>query len=177
MKYILRTRLQLPPVAPDILPRPRLLDLFNEGWQRTLTLISAPAGYGKSTLASRWVAAGDVPSEWVSLDENDSDLRTFLSYVLAAIRSLFPRAELRTEVLLESSQLPYESILITYFINDLNQLTKPFNLILDDYHHIHGGSPVHDLVTEVPTHPPQTMHLLLLKRRDPALAISTYCRR
>jgi LuxR family maltose regulon positive regulatory protein len=103
---ILLTKLQRPPVAPDILPRPRLLDLLNEGRRRTLTLISAPAGYGKSTLASRWVAECDSPSGWVSLDGSDSDLRMLLRYVLAAIRSLFHKTELRTEVLLEASQLP-----------------------------------------------------------------------
>jgi len=94
MKYpILRTKLKRSPVAPDIWPRERLLNLLDEGRNRTLTLISAPAGYGKSTLASRWVAASDVPTGWVSLDGNDSDLRTFLSYVLASVRSLFPEVE------------------------------------------------------------------------------------
>ena len=83
---LLRTKLQRPPIAPDIVPRDRLLELLNSGRQRPLTLISAPAGYGKSTLASRWVAGCNCPSGWVSLDENDNDLRSFLGYVLAAVR-------------------------------------------------------------------------------------------
>jgi len=169
--HILRTKLQRPPVAPDILPRPRLLDRLNEGRQRTLTLISAPAGYGKSTLASRWVATCDSPSGWVSLDERDSDLRTFLSYFLAAIRSLFPKAELRTEALLGAAHLPSTDEVARYLLNDLHQVTVPFILVLDDYHLIRGESPVHDLLTGFLIHPSQMAHLVLVTRRDPALPI------
>jgi LuxR family maltose regulon positive regulatory protein len=170
--HILRTKLQVPRVAPDILPRARLLDRLNEGRQRTLTLVSAPAGYGKSTLASRWVAACGSPSGWVSLDERDRDLRTFLSYVLAAIRSLFPKTELGTEVFLEASPLPSVSVLARHLLNDLHQITKPFILVLDDYYQIQD-SPVNDLVMELLAHPPQAMHLVLLTRHDPALPISS----
>ena len=169
---ILLTKLQRPPVAPDILPRARLLDRLNEGRHRPLTLISAPAGYGKSTLASRWVGVCDSPSGWVSLDESDCDLRMFLRYVLASIRSAFPKLEFRTEALLEASQLPSAAVLAHQLLNDLHQITKPSILVLDDYHHLRGDSPVHDLLTEILAHPPQAMHLVLLTRRDPALPIS-----
>jgi LuxR family maltose regulon positive regulatory protein len=170
-QHILCTKLQRPPVAPDILPWARLLDRLNEGRHRTLTLISAPAGYGKSTLASRWVAASDSPSAWISLEESDSDLRTFLSYVLAAIRSLFPKTELRTEALLEASQLPSVAVLARYLLNDLHQITEPFILVLDDLHRTHGSS-VQDLLSEILANPSQNMHLVLLTRRDPAFSIS-----
>jgi len=170
--YILRTKLQPPRVAPDILPRARLLDMLNEGRRRTLTLISAPAGYGKSTLACRWVAACDWPSGWVSLDESDGDVRMFLSYVLAAIQSLFPETELSTEVFLESNQNPSASVLARYLLNDLDQISEPFILVLDDYHLIAGRSSVHGLLTEVLAHPPRTMHLVLLTRRDPPFSIA-----
>ena len=82
---ILYTKLQRPAVAPDILPRARLLEQLDKGRQRTLTLISAPAGYGKSTVASQWVAGCDYPNAWVSLEESDSDLHMFLSYLLATV--------------------------------------------------------------------------------------------
>jgi len=169
--HILRTKLQRPPVAPDILPRARLLDRLNEGRQRTLTLISAPAGYGKSTLASRWVAACDCPSGWVSLDESDSDLRTFLSYVLAAIRSLFPKRELRTESLLEASELPSVAVLARYLLNDLHEITEPFILVLDDLHRTYGSS-AQDLLSQILAYPSRNMHLVLLTRRDPALPMA-----
>jgi len=168
---ILLTKLQRPHVAPDIFPRARLLDQLNEGRHRPLTLISAPAGYGKSTLASRWVATCASPSGWVSLDESDSDLRMFPRYVLAAIKSASSKLEFRTEALLEASQLPSALVLAHQLLNDLHQITKPFILVLDDFHRIHETS-VHDLVTEVLAYPPQAMHLVLLTRRDPPLPIA-----
>ncbi len=170
--FILRTKLQCPPAASDILPRARLLDRLNKGRQRTLTLISAPAGYGKSTLASRWVAACDCPSGWVSLDESDSDLRTFLSYVLAAVSSLFPKIELRTEDLLEANPLPLAPVLAHHLLNDLQEITEPFMLVLDDYHRIRRGGPVHDFLKKILEYPPQAMHLALLTRHDPPFALS-----
>jgi LuxR family maltose regulon positive regulatory protein len=83
MKYaLLHTKLNRPSVAPDIVPRDRLTKLLDQGRKRPLTLISAPAGYGKSTLASRWTATCDCPCVWVSLDNDDNDLRQFLNYLL-----------------------------------------------------------------------------------------------
>ncbi len=153
--------------------RDRLLDRLNEGLHRPLTLISAPAGYGKSTLASRWVAGCDDPSAWVSLEESDSDLHMFLSYVLAAIRRLFPGTEFRTEAILETSQMPPAADLARHLLNDLHQISEPFNLVLDDYHRIQRGSPVNDLLDEFLAHPPRGMHLVLLTRQDPSLPIAT----
>ncbi len=170
---ILYTKLQRPPVATDIVPRDRLLDQLNEGLHRPLTLISAPAGYGKSTLASRWVVACDRPSAWVSLEESDNDLQMFLSYVLAAIQTLFPRTEFRTEAILETSQMPPAADLTRHLLNDLHQISAPFNLVLDDYHRIQRGSPVNELLDAVLAYPPRGMHLVLLTRQDPSLPIAT----
>jgi LuxR family maltose regulon positive regulatory protein len=171
--YILYTKLQRPPVAPDIVPRDRLLDRLNAGLQRPLTLISAPAGYGKSTLSSRWAAGCDYPNAWVSLEESDSDLQLFLSYVLAAVQRLFPGTDFRTEAILETSQMPPAADLARHLLNDLHQISEPFNLVLDDYHRIQRGSPVNDLLDEFLAYPPQGMHLVLLTRQDPSLPIAT----
>jgi len=121
---ILYTKLQRPPVATDIVPRDRLLDRLNAGLYRPLTLISAAAGCGKSTLASRWVAGCDYPNAWVSLEESDSDLHMFLSYVLAAIQTLFPRTDFRTEAILETSQMPPAADLARHLLNDLHQIEE-----------------------------------------------------
>ena len=170
---ILYTKLQRPPEAPDIVPRDRLLERLNAGLNRPLTLISAAAGYGKSTLASRWVAGCDYPYAWVSLEESDSELQMFLSYVLAAIQTLFPRTDFRTEAILETSQMPPAADLARHLLNDLHQISEPFNLVLDDYHRIQRGSPVNDLLDEFLAYPPQGMHLVLLTRQDPSLPIAT----
>ena len=160
-------------MAPDIVPRDRLLDRLNAGLHRPLTLISAPAGYGKSTIASRWAAGCDYPNAWVSLEESDSDLQMFLSYVLAAIQTLFPRTNFRTEAILETSQMPPAADLARHLLNDLHQISEPFNLVLDDYHRIQRGSPVNDLLDEFLAYPPRGMHLVLLTRQDPALQIAS----
>jgi len=169
---LLRTKLQRPPIAPDIVPRDRLLELLNSGRQRPLTLISAPAGYGKSTLASRWVAGCTCPSGWVSLDENDNDLRSFLGYVLAAVRSGFPRMVLQSEAFIEAGQLPSPQALARYLLNDLHQVREPFILVLDDFHCIHDDT-IKDLIAELLVHPSTRMHLVLLVRRDPALPLAS----
>jgi LuxR family maltose regulon positive regulatory protein len=168
---ILLTKLKRPPVAPDIVPRDRLSHLLDEGNQRTLTLISAPAGYGKSTLASRWVAGCGDLSAWVSLGESDNDLRVFLSYLLAAMRSLFPNTQLRTEVLLEANPLPSVSVLARQLINDIHQTTDPFILVFDDYHLIIDPD-VNELLSEILAHPPMQMHLVLITRHDPPLPLA-----
>ena len=169
---VLATKLHRPPVAPDILVRARLVDLLNEGRGRPLTLVSAPAGYGKSTLASRWVAVCEFPSAWVALDTDDGDLRTFLSYVVAAIQTAFPEAGGRTRPALAAPRLPPVSALARFLLNDLDEIGEPFILVLDDYHRV-TGTAVHDLLSELLAHPPDGMHLVLVTRRDPPLPIST----
>jgi len=169
---ILATKLHRPPVAPDILPRARLLEQLNEGRQRPLTLISAPAGYGKSTLASRWQEACDGLGIWVSLDEDDNDLRSFLAYLLAAVQAAVPNSCHKTQALLDAPNLPPGLVLTRYLLNDLDQIDEPFILVLDDYHHIHERA-VHDVLAALLDHPPRAMHLVLLTRRDPPLPIST----
>lgn len=173
MKYaLLHTKLNRPSVAPDIVPRDRLIKRLDQGRKRPLTLISAPAGYGKSTLASRWIASGDYPCAWVSLDKNDNDLRQFLSYLLAAIQQVFDKIHLRTETFLDADRLPPTDELARYLLNDLHQVPEPFSLVLDDYQRITETS-VNDLVAALLEHPAQTMHLVLLTRKDPSLPIAT----
>jgi len=87
---LLKTKLHKPPVVTDHLHRQHLLDRLNLHRQRPLTLVSAPAGYGKSMLVSCWLETLDIPGGWISLDENDNDLRAFTAYFIAAV-SFFPR--------------------------------------------------------------------------------------
>lgn len=167
---ILRTKLHPPPVAHDVHPRPQLMEKLDGGRQCPLTLISAPAGYGKSTLVSHWVSDADTPSAWLSLDEEDNDLRQFLRYVLAAIQEIFPEAGEGMAGLLGAPQLPSASILARLLLNGLDQIAEPFVLVLDDYHRVREKA-VHDLVSELLAYPLRGFNLVLLSRRDPPLPI------
>ena len=172
MKYaLLRTKLNRPSVAPDILPRDRLIKRLDQARKRPLTLISAPAGYGKSTLVSCWAAICDCPYTWVSLDKGENDLRQFLSYLIAAIQQRFPKCDLRSEIFLNANRLPDAPELAIYLLNDLDQLPESFIFILDDYQHITDTS-VHDLVAALIKNPARAMHCVLLTRYDPPFPIA-----
>jgi len=169
---LVRTKLHRPAVATDICPRARLIEQLNAGAQQPLTLISAPAGYGKSTLASRWLDACECPGAWLSLDEDDNDLRIFVSYFLAAVQTAFPEFGQASQKLLAAVSLPPGSVVARHLLEDLSQIDHPFVLVLDDYHRIHEAA-VNDLMTELLQHPSRAMHLVLSTRRDPTLPIST----
>ncbi len=168
---IIRTKLHRPPIDRAHLHREHLLDRLNQSRCRPLTLVSAPAGYGKSTLASCWMEACDVPSAWVSLDENDNDLRIFLSYFVYAIQQIFPAACTETQSMLGIDPLPSVSVLARNLINELDQIDKSFILALDDYHMIRDKS-IHEIIAKLLRHPSAFMHLVLIGRRDPPLPLT-----
>jgi len=165
---ILLTKLQPPSLPTDVVPRLQLVARFDELRSRSFTLVSAGAGFGKSTLARLWLEAWDGPAAWVSLDEEENDLQLFVAYLLAAIQTMFPEACDTTRSLLQGSSLPPVSVLGRYLLNDLVEIGDPFILVLDDYHRIREKR-VHDLMAELLAHPPKSMHLMLLTRKDPPL--------
>mgnify|MGYP001816333811 FL=1 len=129
---LISTKFNRPPVAGDIYPVNRLLETIDESRNLPFFLISAPAGYGKSTLASRWLATcGTPPNAWLSLDEQDNDPHTFLTYFLATIQSVFPKAGQETLELLKSVNLPPFPIFSQSIINTLNELNQDFIMVLD----------------------------------------------
>jgi len=168
---ILQTKLRRPPVTAEIIPRKRLVERLEEGQAKALTLISAPAGFGKSILASQWIETNSSPAAWFSLDESDNDLREFLTYFMAAIERLFPDLSLGTQSLLKASDLPPLTVLVRYLQNDLEQVAEPFILVLDDYHRI-SEQAVHDLLEDLLRHPSPMLHLVLLTRHDPPLPLA-----
>ncbi|MFH1981351.1 MAG: LuxR C-terminal-related transcriptional regulator [Pseudomonadota bacterium] len=169
---IIRTKLHRPPVASDHVHRGELLNRLARQQHRPLTLVSAPAGYGKSTLVSCWLTACDDPSTWVSLDEHDSDLRGFLSYLIAAIQSVLPGACGEIMPKLGFERLPDVSAMAINLINELDRFEKPFILVLDDYHRIRDKK-VHELIADLLRHPSAVMHLVLIGRRDPPLPLAS----
>src|SRR3989454_2474457 len=131
---ILATKLYIPRLRPQVVIRPHLIKRLNEGLHRKLTLIAAPAGFGKTTLVSEWVASCDRQVAWLSLDEGDSDPTRFLTYLVAALRTIAPNIGEGVLGVLQSPQPPPPEAMLTALLNDLTTIRDQFVLVLDDYH-------------------------------------------
>ena len=169
---LLTTKLYIPPTRPELVPRPHLIERLNGGLNRKLTLISAPAGFGKTTLVSEWVAGCGRPVAWVSLDEGDNDLIRFLTYLVAALQTVDAGIGQDVSAVLQSPQLPPLESLLTLLINDLagNREGCPYVLVLDDYHVIHAPA-VHKALVFLLDHLPPQLHLVILTREDPPVPL------
>lgn len=170
---LLATKLFLPPGRPTLVPRSRLIACVNEGLTRPLTLISAPAGFGKTTLISEWRAseAGrEFPFACLSLDNDDNDPTRFLTYLVAALGTLKPGLGETALAMLHSPQPPPQ-VILTDLINDLREFETPFALVLDDYHVI-AAQPIQETITFLLDHRPPQMRLVLLTRADPPLPLA-----
>jgi len=167
---IIRSKLYPPPMGADIVRRERLLSLAQTVAVTPLTLVSAPAGYGKSTLARQWLAHLECKSAWLSLDPADGDLTQFLSYIVAALRSTCPNCCAEFAEILRSATLPGTDELAGMFCNEIEALAEPIALVLDDYHQI-SSSGIDDFIDAVLKHPPRNLHMIVVTRRDPGLSI------
>jgi LuxR family maltose regulon positive regulatory protein len=170
---LLTTKLYIPPSRPNLVSRPRLVERLNEGLQIgcKLTLISAPAGFGKTTLLSEWVRQTARPVAWVSLDEADDEPIRFWRYAVAALRMIAPSIGETAQAALESSQPPPLEPIVTALINDLAALSTPLVLILDDYHAIKAAS-IHSSLNLLLDHLSPQLHLIITTRADPPLSLS-----
>jgi LuxR family maltose regulon positive regulatory protein len=167
---ILQTKLHRPYVTDDFVSRERLLDQLNKQPRRPLTLVSAPAGYGKSTLVSGWREMCESPTAWLSLDEDDNDLARFLQYFVAAVESIHEGACPVTASLLEARTRLKPSVFAQTLLNELDQIQTPYALVLDDYNQIQE-SEIHTFVGELIQYPPRSLHLVLVTRRDPPISL------
>jgi LuxR family maltose regulon positive regulatory protein len=147
--------------------RERLIKAMNRAHEVPLTLVSAPAGYGKSVLVAQWVGLLDSPVAWLSLDASDSELRAFLLYFVAAVDTVLPGACEATRDLLAAGSLAPVPTLATYLLNDLDGMDTPGAIVLDDYHTIDPLSPVQDLMFRMLEHPPRQFRFVVLTRQDP----------
>jgi LuxR family maltose regulon positive regulatory protein len=169
---ILQTKLHRPRTPGGFLRRPRLDEQMTSGLQTPLTLVAAPAGYGKSMQVSNWVEALAEPCAWLSLDGSDSDVGSFLDYLIATVRTILPDACRQTSAIAKASNLPPMSILAGYLVNELDVVDEPFVLVLDDYHRIGADSEVHQLLRHLLAHPPRPLHLVIISRHDPPLPLA-----
>ena len=153
--------------------RPRLIEQLNEGLSsgRKLTLISAPAGFGKTTLVSEWVAGCGRPAAWLSLDEGDNDPARFLTYLVAALQTIAPNVGEGVLRVLQSPQPPPIESILTTLLNEITTIPDNFILVLDDYHLIDSKA-VDNALTFLLEHLPPQMHLVITTREDPNLPLA-----
>ncbi|HSB02798.1 MAG TPA: BTAD domain-containing putative transcriptional regulator, partial [Anaerolineales bacterium] len=168
---LIKTKLFIPPLRMDRVTRPYLFELLDAGAQRSMTLISAPAGFGKTTLLASWAAHTSLPIAWFSIDEGDNDPVRFVAYLIAALDSV-----LSTELsgqFQTFTQLLQPSIqpTLVQLINHLAGESEPFVLILDDYQFIHSED-VHKAVTFLLEKIPACMHLIIATRSDPPMSLA-----
>ena len=178
---LLKTKLFIPPLRSDLatglganlVPRPHLIKRLNEGLRLgcRLALVSAPAGFGKTTLLSEWVHQCECPIAWFSIDEGDNDPLRFFTYLVAALQLIDATVGQAVQSLLGMPQLPALEGLMTVLINDLTESPVPFGLVLDDYQLIHTAS-LHEATAFLLEHQPPQVHLFIATRADPPLPLS-----
>lgn len=168
---LLTTKLYIPPIRPKLVSRPRLIERMSAGLHRKLALISAPAGFGKTTLLSECAARCGRPVAWLALDEADNDPTRFLAYLIAALQIIEAGIGKGALSALQGPQAAPVASLLVGLINELAAVSTPFVLVLDDYHSIEA-KPIHDALTFLLDHQPPQMHLVISTRTDPPLPIA-----
>jgi len=177
---LLKTKLHIPRRRPDMVSRSLLIQQLNERLQRKLTLITAPAGYGKTSLAAEWIhalqsetaeGASNNRITWLSLEEADSEPIRFLSYMIAALQKVVPEIGVSSLSLFEMAQTPPINTVLNELLNDIAGLDDHIMLVLDDYHVI-SHPEIHEALHYLVEHQPHQMHLVITSREDPPLPLS-----
>jgi LuxR family transcriptional regulator, maltose regulon positive regulatory protein len=168
---LLKTKLYRPPIRPELVHRPSLMRRLEEGFKGKLTVVSAPAGYGKTTLVSAWVSECKCPVAWLSLDEEDNDPVRFLAYMITAMQTIEPNLGREMLNALQAAQPPAILNLLPALINQLDEIQAQFVLVLDDYQAI-SDPEIHKAITFIIDHQPPKMHLVLTTRIDPPLPLA-----
>lgn len=183
---LLTTKLFLPTPRPNLVARPRLLQVLDHSPHARLILVSAPPGFGKSTLITTWIAAQNAPEParshndsqqlkfcWLSLDESDNDPVHFLAYLLAAFQNAEPTIGATAQIMLQAPQRPPITALLTIILNDLSSRATPICLILDDYHVITAQA-IHEAITFLVEQLPPPVRLVITSRVDPPLPLARW---
>jgi LuxR family maltose regulon positive regulatory protein len=167
----LTTKLYLPPARQTLVERPRLLEELNEGLKGKLTLISAPAGFGKTSLVTAWREQTDVPLAWLSLDEEDNEPLRFLDYLVAALGGVDEEFTQETSGLLKVPSVPPVKVLLNSLLNEINAHDTEFVLALDDYHVI-TEAVIHESLSLLIERLAPHAHVLIVSRSDPPFPLA-----
>lgn len=168
---VLSTKTSLPQPRPNLIARPQLIKKLQESTSCKLILISAPAGYGKTTIMTSWRLESGLPSAWVSLDKEDNDPIRFLIYISKAFNEISPEIGQNSLSLLRSTRTPSLETILTILINELSAFQSGIQLFLDDYHLLEEPG-IHSLVSYLIEHLPHNVKLFLACRSDPPLQLS-----
>jgi len=167
---LIQTKLYGPRKRSDLIMRDRLLERLNAGLSGNVTLVSAPAGFGKTTLVAQWIQSINRPAAWLSLDEHDNEPHVYMRSLTAALQSAFPEAFKGLASLFEAPTFPSVAQVVSLFMNDLADMPDDLILILDDYHLIRNRE-IHSLLDLLIEHLPPQLHLVLVTRSDPPLPV------
>ena len=169
-EILLQTKLFVPPKRPFLISRPHLITKLNEGLMGKLTLASAPAGFGKTTLISTWLnqLAATHKTAWLSLDESDNDPVRFFAYFIGALQTVETAVG---QSLANTSQLPPAEVAMQLLLPEITAVSHPFILVLDDYHLINTPD-IHKAIETLLTYSPPQMHLVIISRADPPFSLS-----
>ena len=169
---MLKTKLHRPRLTAEHVLRSRLISKFEQNCHKPLSLVCAPVGYGKSMLISSWLENSNYKYVWISLSEDENDPKVFLNYLKTAIENIFPNALSEFSDLIQFAKLPPIELLAYTLINELDQITEDFALVLDDYHHIQDEN-IHSILDSLLLFPPSHVHLVISTRHDPPLKLNT----
>ena len=167
-----RSRLQRPRLPVDLIDRPRLLACLDESARLKMTLVWAPAGYGKSTLVGSWLAAGCHRATWLALEEHDDTAAAFVRVLVAAIQVAIPDAGRTTLALLNLPEPASPLALATALADELGALSEPLVVVLDDYERVRAA-PIHELLSDLLLRLPERLHVVVVSRAVPPLPLAT----
>jgi LuxR family maltose regulon positive regulatory protein len=169
--FLLKTKLVIPPLRDDLVSRPRLLKKLDEGASKKLSVLSAPPGFGKTTLLSEWIHKKKILAAWFSIDEKDNDPVSFLTYMIAALRTINENwGQPALELIQSPQRTSYESAIFA-LIESMETIPKNFVLVLDDYHLIQTAS-IHEMLGHFFSVLPPKIHVSIATRSDPPLPLS-----
>lgn len=170
-EILLQSKLRVPLIRPESIVRQRLLDFLNDSLSKKIILVSAPAGYGKTSLASQWVRHLSIPHVWLSLEKDDNDLVRFLVYLIAALGQIIPSVDASIISMLQSPQPSSIQDVLSVILNRTDTFEGDFVIVLDDYHLVEEPL-IHQAVEFIIDHMPLPMHLVIITRADPPMRLA-----